>query len=1016
MIVLSSFAYAGSCDTTYLDTNVVTAYLLDETSTTYSDDAGTVDLTSGTAPTRVDVSATLNQTYGQDFDGSDEVYSALDTSLKNDPFSVCWWHRPDSIHATANLGIMSYQSAVTGPGWRLTSHKSDGAVTFDVYDGSANRDGSYNSGSFVAGTWYHVCAVWDGSDTAVYVKGRSNTQYQDAHNSMSYPASEEFYLGNVEHTYNTADNTYSDVVLFDVALNSTCRSYVRNNAYPYVVSNTSAIVVTHISPANNTHNDSDLIVQYNVTHKANCTLIVNGTIRDTDTNIAADTTQSMTFNQISGNGEYVYYVNCTRSDANNGVSETNHWVYDTIDPYIYIYSPADDDSTDINGSRWLKLNVSCQDSNLDEAGLTIWNASDYVMFHSNATSLYQNLTTYSWTNNITMSSWQPGRYTLGVECADAHTNGPLHGLMQEIQSKGVRFFTQDSEIDFWLDMGYINAGGDFKQVTEAQITNFNIVFNITNATGEYKWDMAFDRPALDYKFGFLIKKRPNLYLRDASIAHFTYKKWYLDFEDWVFTGFPVNVAQNATHYFVWTNTGYCPVATGERCLLDPAIGGLNIAKQNVTFDVQTNITIKVNDTNTGLFLGNFTGFVGSNSQFTNTTNVTLWVDANANHTIGANVSGYVVTSRTKQINESPAVVILQAVSAGLQLTFYDEETNTVMSGKTVTINFVGVNVSQEFTTTSGVKSISGLANGVYDVVYSSPGYITRSRETTLVNSTIQYFNLYLLNSTLGDNVLISLYDTFGKTLEEYQFLLYRLIAGSYTEVERTRTNYDGKTDVAARLNTPFYKWVIQKDNTTYLITNETKIYSADPGVSFFINIQSDYTERYRKAANMDYSFSFNNATNNFILTYNDPSGSLTSVCLYVSAKSNYLDNSQYNNSCSSSPSGTLTVGVEPVNGTTYTGKFYTSFPPSQYIEALIHEFPESPVTMGFIGVILTFFICLTVAMIGLWYPPIAFVLVAFALWATKILNFHELGTATLTAITAAFFIGAWVVGVRTHGV
>jgi len=225
--------FSDTCDTTYLDDNTIVHYSFEETSKPYIDDTETINLTLGTDPERIDVSGSLNYTYGQNFTGSDESYSTANTLLKYDVFSFCYWYRADDITGS-NMGLASYQTTQYGPGWRINMHKNDGSIVFDVYDGSANRDGSYNTvGSISEDVWYHACNVWDGDDGFTYIKGSSSIHYGDAHDTIAYAATQGLYVGNTEAFFSTADWSVAGWVYFDVALNETCRSYVRSNTYPY---------------------------------------------------------------------------------------------------------------------------------------------------------------------------------------------------------------------------------------------------------------------------------------------------------------------------------------------------------------------------------------------------------------------------------------------------------------------------------------------------------------------------------------------------------------------------------------------------------------------------------------------------------------------------------------------------------------------------------------------------------------------------------------------------------------
>ena len=87
-------------------------------------------------------------------------------------------------------------------------------------------------------------------------------------------------------------------------------------------------VITLISPANNTvDSDGDMVFSYNVTDSsniANCSLIINNEIKQTDWSVAKNMTQEFILNDLS-NGNYMWEVGCTDSNENEGSSETRQF-------------------------------------------------------------------------------------------------------------------------------------------------------------------------------------------------------------------------------------------------------------------------------------------------------------------------------------------------------------------------------------------------------------------------------------------------------------------------------------------------------------------------------------------------------------------------------------------------------------------------------------------------------------------------------------------------------------------
>ncbi|MBU1135810.1 MAG: hypothetical protein ABIH55_03115, partial [Nanoarchaeota archaeon] len=93
-------------------------------------------------------------------------------------------------------------------------------------------------------------------------------------------------------------------------------------------SDSEAPAITLISPTNNTgDNDGDITLSYNITDDsdiANCSLIINDVINQTDSNVTKNMTQEFMLNNLTAR-IYMWGVNCTDSFGNEGSSETRQF-------------------------------------------------------------------------------------------------------------------------------------------------------------------------------------------------------------------------------------------------------------------------------------------------------------------------------------------------------------------------------------------------------------------------------------------------------------------------------------------------------------------------------------------------------------------------------------------------------------------------------------------------------------------------------------------------------------------
>jgi hypothetical protein len=125
--------------------------------------------------------------------------------------------------------------------------------------------------------------------------------------------------------------------------------------------------VTLLAPANDTYSeDRNITFLYNVSDQngiAACSLMINGTLNQTDTTVVKDTEQNFTVDYF-GVGDYEWYVNCTDSVFNEGQSDTRVFkvIYPAVPP-IWIDNRTYPPSPAVyNASQQYQFNVTWTDN------------------------------------------------------------------------------------------------------------------------------------------------------------------------------------------------------------------------------------------------------------------------------------------------------------------------------------------------------------------------------------------------------------------------------------------------------------------------------------------------------------------------------------------------------------------------------------------------------------------------------------------------------------------------------
>jgi hypothetical protein len=178
--------------------------------------------------------------------------------------------------------------------------------------------------------------------------------------------------------------------------------------------------------------------------------------------------------------------------------------------------------------------------------------------------------------------------------------------------------------------------------------------------------------------------------------------------------------------------------------------------------------------------------------------------------------------------------------------------------------------------------------------------------------------LYLLNSSKSTITQLQIVDEYqnGVPGDYIQVQYYDIGTGRYYLVGMAKTNYDGSDLIYLNWYDTFYKFVGTDSSGNVIFNYDPYKVGATPQI---FRLSGDNTFAYDKFKNIQYSLYYNNATQNVVLTFLDPSGKITSGCLKITQPSTFNSRTIYDE-CLSSTSGTITYNM--VNE---TGKFVAIF-------------------------------------------------------------------------------------------
>lgn len=274
---------------------------------------------------------------------------------------------------------------------------------------------------------------------------------------------------------------------------------------------------------------------------------------------------------------------------------------------------------------------------------------------------------------------------------------------------------------------------------------------------------------------------------------------------------------------------------------------------------------------------------------------------------------------------------LETINASFDITFTVGDTNKSFSNSSQLLN------SFAYCFDPPDKNYNTSAIIEYSKVNYAQNYYYLNY-ANLTNQT-QNISIYLLNDSKATLTELSVFDDAQRGIFNVYFTIQRYDIGSDTfyTVGMARSSDEGKDLAYLNWYDTFYRFILTKDNQV-IQTSSIKKISETP-----INFQIlDVTAfEYDKFEDIVYTLTFNNVTNNFILTYILPSGEITNACLRVIKRSMNND-STICDTCETSSSATIYCNVNGYGNGTFIGTFYAkgSLALIESIDALIGNINE----------------------------------------------------------------------------
>lgn len=188
-----------------------------------------------------------------------------------------------------------------------------------------------------------------------------------------------------------------------------------------------------------------------------------------------------------------------------------------------------------------------------------------------------------------------------------------------------------------------------------------------------------------------------------------------------------------------------------------------------------------------------------------------------------------------------------------------------------------------------------------------------------LNNVTQNITLYLLNDSKATLTEYFVYNRAQTPQEGVYIMVQRYDVGTdtYYTVAMLKTSDNGKDLAYLNWYDTFYKEILTRNNTVIKTTVSHKIAETPQNIQILDDIDFEYLQ----FEDITYLLYFNNLTNNFVLTYALPDGTITDACLRV-IKRNPSNDTTICDTCETSSSATIYCNIDGYGNGTYIATFY----------------------------------------------------------------------------------------------
>lgn len=356
-------------------------------------------------------------------------------------------------------------------------------------------------------------------------------------------------------------------------------------------------------------------------------------------------------------------------------------------------------------------------------------------------------------------------------------------------------------------------------------------------------------------------------------------------------------------------------------------------------------------------------------------------------------------------------LIVNLNNPNINITFYDQDTGLIVDTTNITLGIITDYYSANYTTEVGWINVTLIEDVVNTIRYSATGYNERFYFVTPTNDSSYPLSLYMISDSDAYNVTVTVVDQNSDAVEDayVKALKYDVVLNSYLLQEIGKTNFLGQTILSLTYNDEYYKFIVEYDGST--LTTTSPLYIQSSTYTIQVIIGDIIGEDYYHYEDLDYNLTYNNVTNNFRLDYNDVSGLIDQVCVYV-YNTTLTSKTLINSTCLGVASGSILTGIPVVNNTSYEAKaYYTKDGKTSYLTSRSVAFTTDPDFLNY-GLFLQIIITTTFALMSLWKLEISAIITPLSLILGRMIGLTSFPYEILIPLLVVGIILAMIAGNR----